>query len=150
MKFLLIGLKKRISEEKTLKGITTIYIKRKMDYTDLNTYKIQAKYIKKIYETKLNEIDELCKLLKVYESVFDQEDALNVRRDISILEGKIAEDKKLIKQYSDLIEHIEVLCQYRGITDTKYLDVKPKNGVKWLNKSIQDIEEEYSELVTPK
>ena len=156
MKFLLIGLKKRTSEEKTLKEITTIYIKRKMDYTDLNTYKIQARYIKKIYETKLNEIDylnkikELCKLLKVYESVFDQEDVLNVRRDISILEGKIAEDKKLIKQYSDLIEHIEILCQYRGITDTKYLDVKPKNGVKWLNKSIQDIEEEYSELVKPK
>ena len=28
-----------------------------MDYTDLNTYKIQAKYIKKIYEMKINEID---------------------------------------------------------------------------------------------
>ena len=99
MKFLLIGLKKRISEENTLKEITTIYIKRKMDYTDLNTYKIQAKYIKKIYEMKLNEIDysnkikELCILLKVYESVFDQEDVLNVRRDISILEGKIQEDE---------------------------------------------------------
>ena len=57
MKFLLIGLTKRISEEKTIKEITTIYIKRKMDYTDLNTCKIQAKYIKKIYETTLNEID---------------------------------------------------------------------------------------------
>ena len=87
-----------------------------MDYTDLNTYKIQAKYIKKIYEMKLNEIDysnkikELCILLKVYESVFDQEDVLNVWHDISILEGKIQEDKNLIKQYSDLIEHIEILC----------------------------------------
>ena len=127
-----------------------------MDYTDLNTYKIQAKYIKKIYEMKLNEIDysnkikELCKLLKVYESVFDQEDVLNVRRDISFLEGKISEDKKLIKQYSDLIEHTEILCQCGGLTDTKYLDVKPKNAVKWLNKSIKDIEEEYSELVKPK
>ena len=126
----MIGLKKRISEEKTLKEITTIYIKRKMDYTDLNTYTIQAKYIKKIYELKLNEIDylnkikELCKLLKVYESVFDQEDVLHVRRDISILEGKIQEDKNLIKQYSDLIEHIEILCQCGGNTDTKYLEKK--------------------------
>ena len=34
--------------------------------------------------------------------------------------------------------------------DPEHLDVKPKNGVKWLNKSIQDIEEEYSELVNPK
>ena len=132
MKFLLIGLKKRISEEKTLKEITTIYIKRKMDYTDLNTYKIQAKYIKKIYEMKINEIDysnkikELRKLFNVYESLFDQEDVLNVKRDISNLEGKIQEDKNLIKQYSNLIEHIEILCQCGGITDTKYLDVKPK------------------------
>ena len=156
MKFLLIGLKKRISEEKTLKEITTIYIKRKMDYTDLNTYKIQAKYIKKIYEMKINEIDysnkikELRKLFNVYESLFDQEDVLNVKRDISNLEGKIQEDKNLIKQYSNLIEHIEILCQCGGITDTKYLDVKPKNAVKWINKSIQDIEEEYGELVKPK
>ena len=142
MKFLWIGLKKRISEEKTLKEITTIYIyiKRKMDYTDLHTYKIQAKDIKKIYEMKINEIDylnkikELCKLLKVYESVFDQEDVLNVRRDISILESKIHEDKNLIKLYSNLIEHIEILCQCGGIKDTKYLDVKPKNAVKWLKK----------------
>ena len=127
-----------------------------MDYTDLNTYKVQVKYIKKIYDMKINEIDylnkikELCKLLKVYGSVFDQEDVLNVRRDISLLEGKILEDKKLIKQYSDLIEHIEILCQNGGSADAKYLDVKAKNGVKWLNKSIQDIEEEYSELVKPK
>ena len=103
-----------------------------MDYTDLNTYKIQVKYIKKIYEMKINEIDysnkikELRKLLNVYESLFDQEDVLNVKRDISNLEGKIQEDKNLIKQYSNLIEHIEILCQCRGITDTKYLDVKPK------------------------
>ena len=85
-------------------------------------------------------IKELCKLLKVYESVFDQEDVLNVRRDISFLEGEISEDKKLIKQYSDLIEHTEILCQCGGLTDTKYLDVKPKNAVEWLNKSIKDIE----------
>ena len=103
-----------------------------MDYTDLNTYKIQVKYIKKTYEMKINEIDysnkikELRKLFNVYESLFDQEDVLNVKRDISNLEGKIQEDKNLIKQYSNLIEHIEILCQCRGIADTKYLDVKPK------------------------
>ena len=127
-----------------------------MDYTNFNTYKIPAKYIMKIYEMKINEIDylnkikELCKLLKVYESVVVQEDVLNVRRDISLLEGNISEDKKLIKQYSDLIEHIEILCQNGGSADAKYLDVKTKNGVKWLNKSTKDIEEEYSELVNPK
>ena len=127
-----------------------------MDYTNLNTYKIQAKYIKKIYEMKINEIDylnkikELCKLPKVYESVFDQDDVLNVRRDICMLEGKIQEDKYFLKHYSDLIEHIETLCQNGGSGDAKYLDVKPKNKVKWLNKSIQDIEEECGELVKPK
>ena len=77
-----------------------IYVKRNMDYTNLNTYKIQVKYIKKIYEMKINEtgylnkIKELRKWAKVHESVFDQEDVLNVRCDISILEGKIQEDKK--------------------------------------------------------
>ena len=131
-------------------------MKRKMDYTDLNTYKMQAKYIKKIYEMKLNEIDylnkikELCKLLKVYESVFDQKDVLNVRRDISLLEGKISEEKKLIKQYSGLIEHIETLCQNEGSNDTKYLDEKPKNAVDWNKKSTQDIEKEYGDLIHPK
>ena len=70
-----------------------------MDYTSLNTYKIQAKYSKKMYEMKLNEIDysnkikELCKLLKVYESVFDQEDVLNVRCDISIWKVKFRKIK---------------------------------------------------------
>ena len=100
-----------------------------MDYTNLNTYKLQAKYIKKIYEMKINEIDylnkikELCKLLKVYESVFDQEDVLNVWRDISILEGKIQEDKNLIKQYSDLIEHIEILCCQNFMGEAETLNI---------------------------
>ena len=69
-----------------------------MDYTNLNTYKTQVKYIKMIYEMKINEVEylnkikELRKLSKVYESVFDQENVLNVRCDISILEGKIQEN----------------------------------------------------------
>ena len=127
-----------------------------MDYTGLNTYKIQLKYIKKIYEIKLNETDylnkinELRKLVKTYESVFDTHDVVNVRCDISFLEGNIQEVKKLIKQYSDLIEHIEKLCQSGGSKDTKYLDVKPKNAVKWINKGIQDIEKEYGDLITAK
>ena len=45
------------------------------------------------------------------------------------LEGKIQEDKQLIKQYSDLIEHIEILCSSGGNKDTKYLDEKPKNAL---------------------
>ena len=100
-------------------------------FIDLNTYKIQAKYIKKTYEMKLNETDylnkikELCKLLNVYESIFDQEDVLNVRRDISILEGKIEEDKK-IKNYSVLIEHLEILCQNGGSKDTKIFRCETK------------------------
>ena len=108
---------------------------------------------KKTYETKINETDylntinELRKLFKAHESVFDTHDVLNVRCDISLLEGKIQEDEKLIKQYSDLTEHIEILFNRGGNKDTKYSDEKPKNGVKWLNKSIQDLEEEDSELV---
>ena len=88
-------------------------------------------------------------MLNVYESIFDQEDVLNVRRDRSILEGKIEEDK-IIKKYSVLIEHLEILCQNGGSKDTKYLDVKPKNAVDWNKKSIQDIEKEYGDLINPK
>ena len=82
--------------------------------------------------------------------MFDTHDVVNVRCDISFLEGNIQEVKKLIKQYSDLIEHIEILCQSGGSKDTKYLDVKPKNAVKWINKGIQDIEKEYGDLITAK
>ena len=39
-----------------------IYIKRKMDYTNLNTYKMQVKYIKRIYEMKINEVEYLNKI----------------------------------------------------------------------------------------
>ena len=75
---------------------------------------------------------------------------MNVRCDISPLEGKIQENQQLINQYSDLIEHIEILCQNGGSKDTKYVDVKPKNGGKWLNKSIKDIENDYGDLFNPK
>ena len=75
---------------------------------------------------------------------------MNVRRDISILEGQIEEDKTLIKKYSVLIEHLEILCQNGESKDTKYLDVKPKNAVDWNKKSIQDIEKEYGDLINPK
>ena len=43
MKFLLIGLKKRISEEKTLKEITPIYINREMDEKDVKKIKAFVK-----------------------------------------------------------------------------------------------------------
>ena len=122
-----------------------------MDDTNLKTYKTQLKYIKKIYEIKINEtgylnkITELIKLLKKYEGIFDDEDVCNVKNDISFFEGKVQEDKQLIKKYSELIEHIEILCQNGGSPDTKYLDIKPKHAVKWTNISIQKIEEEYGE-----
>ena len=80
---------------------------------------------------------------------FDTRDVAIDRCDISLLEGKIQEDKKLMKHYSDLIEHIEILCQNGGSKDTKYLNVKPKNGGKWLNKSI-NIENDYGDLFNPK
>ena len=67
--------------------------------------------------------------------------------DISMLEGKIQEDKQLIKNYSDLIEHIDILCNCEGNLNTKYLDVKPKNAIKWINISIKEIEETYGEFV---
>ena len=124
-----------------------------MDYTNLKTYKIQMKYIKKIYEFKINElyyrnkINELLKLLKVYKDVFDNNDIRNIKDDISMLEDKIQEDKQLIKKYSELIEHVEILCQEIGMKDTKYLELKPKNANKWINKSVEEIEEEYGELL---
>ena len=65
-----------------------------MDYTNLKTYKTQLKYIKKIYEIKMNETDYLNKinesekLLKRYEGIFDEEDACNVKSDIFFLENK--------------------------------------------------------------
>ena len=46
--------------------------------------------------------------------------------------GRIQEDKKLIQQYSELIEHIEILCQNGGSKDIKYLDEILKNAVKWI------------------
>ena len=124
-----------------------------MDYTNLKTYKTQLKYIKKIYQKKnsetdyLNKISELIKLLKKYEGIFDDEDVCNVKHDISFLEGKTQEDKQLIKKYSELIEHVEILCQNGGSPDSKYLDTKPKHAVKWINISIQKMEEDYGEYL---
>ena len=86
-------------------------------------------------------------LLKNYEGIFENEDVCNVKSDISGLGGKIQEDKQLIKKYSELVEHIEILCQNDGHKDTKYLDTKPEHAVKWSNISIQKMEEEYGEYL---
>ena len=74
----MISLKKRTSEEKHVKSIYIyIYVNWKMDDTDLKAYKRQVTYIEKIYEMNIPEIDyqntinELRKLVKVYEGVFD-------------------------------------------------------------------------------
>ena len=82
--------------------------------------------------------------------MFDTHDVVNVRCDTSLLEGKIKEDKKSRRQYPDLIEHMETLCQNGGSKDTKYLDEKPKYAVKWINKSIQDMENDSGDLFNPK
>ena len=52
---------------------------------------------------------------------------------LSLWEGKIQiqEDRKMIRPYFDLVEHIEVLCNSGESEDTKYLDEKPKNAGKW-------------------
>ena len=63
------------------------------------------------------------------------------------LEGKIQEDKQLIKKYSELIEHVEILCQNGGNKEARSLDTKPKHAVKWINISIQKMEEDYGEYL---
>ena len=73
---------------------------------------------------------------------------MNVRCDISILEGKNQEDTKLLKQYPDLIEHVEILCNLNK--HPKYLDENPNNAVNWNKKSMQDIEKDYGDLINPK
>ena len=56
---------------------------------------MQVKYVKKIYEIKLNEIDyvnkvnELRKLAEVYENVFDTHDVVNVRCGMKVKSKKI-------------------------------------------------------------
>ena len=56
---LVLNLKKRISEEKTLNEITQI--KRNMALTNLKTYKTQVKHIQKAYDMKTHEIDHVNK-----------------------------------------------------------------------------------------
>ena len=45
-----------------------MYSKRNMDYTDLTTYNIQLRYIKKIYEINLKEIDYVNKITELKQS----------------------------------------------------------------------------------
>ena len=65
------------------------------------------KYNQMIYEIKVNETDylnkikEFIKLLNNYEGIFDNEDVCNVKSDNFFLEGKIQEDKQLIKIYQN-------------------------------------------------
>ena len=119
-----------------------------MEYTNLKTYTIQMKCIKMIYEIKITETDylnktnELEKLLKNYEGIFDNEDVCNVKGDIPILEGKVQEDKQYVKIYSELIEHIEILCNSGGNKETKYLDTTSKHAVNWIHIGIQKMEED--------
>ena len=94
-----------------------------MDYANLNTYKIQAKYIVKIYNLKRNVIQynfetaELRKLKHVYSNTFEAEDCNKIMQDTQMLESKAREDQVRINQYSKMIEHIEIVCNSGGTDD---------------------------------
>ena len=70
-----------------------------MDYTNLNTYKTQAKCVVKLHKLKRDKINhtfkiaELRKLKQVYSNTFDAEDSDNIMKDIQMLENKVREDQ---------------------------------------------------------
>ena len=126
-----------------------------MDYTNLETYKIQMKYIKKIYHIKLNEKTrkfkqiELNRLMEVHEDIMDEEDKENIMNHIKSIQDKLEQDELNIKKFAILIEHIEMLIHTESGEDLKYLDRKPhpENLKKWIKMSIKDFEEEYGETL---
>ena len=85
-----------------------------MDYTNLETYKIQMKYMKK--------------LMEVHKDIMDEEDKENIMNDIKSIQDKLEQDELNIKKFAILIEHIE---------DLKCLDRKPhpENLKKWIKMS---------------
>ena len=97
---------------------------RKTDYTKLSTYKIQAKYIGKIYRLKLNEVDftfkivEMRKTKQVFFNSFDADISDSIRQDIHMLER---EDRERTKHYSNMMEHIVLLCSSDSDNKTKYV-----------------------------
>ena len=54
----------------------------------------------------------------MYLNTFDAEDSDNIRQDIQMLENKVREDQERIRQHSNMIEHIEILCHSDGDNDT--------------------------------
>ena len=123
-----------------------------MDYTTLNTYKIQMKYIKKIYDIRINENTlkfkqiELNKLMETHKDIMDEEDKENIMNDIKFIQDELEQDELNITKYATLIEHIEMLI-HNGGEDLKYLDRKPhpENLKRWIKMTIKDFEEEYGE-----
>ena len=126
-----------------------------MDYTDLKTYKIQAKYIIEIYNMKRKEVSykmkiaELNKLKETYQNVLDDEDNDDIIKDIEELEKQIKSDRKRVKKYAELIEHIETLCNVEGMENTEYLETPPKTSRYWIDKSYEEIEQRYQHLINP-
>ena len=120
-----------------------------MDYTTLNTYKIQMKYIKKIYDIRINENTlkfkqiELNKLMETHKDIMDEEDKENIMNDIKFIQDELEQDELNITKYATLIEHIEMLI-HNGGEDLKYLDRKPhpENLKRWIKMTIKDFEEE--------
>ena len=43
-------------------------------------------------------------------------------QDIQLLENQVTEDQERIKQYSKMIEHVEIICDSKRNNDTKYLE----------------------------
>ena len=123
-----------------------------MDYTTLNTYKIQMKYIKKIYDIRKNENAlnkkqfELNKLMEIHKDIMDEEDKENIMNDIKMIEDKKEKDELNIKKFAILIDHIETLINYE-CEGLEYLDRKPhpENIKRWIKMTIKDFEEEYVE-----
>ena len=128
---------------------------RKMDYTNLETYKIQMKYIKNVYDIKINEKAlkfkqlELNKLMEVHKDIMDEDDKENIMNDMKSIQDKLEQDELNIKKFAILIEHIEILIHTESGGDLKYLDRKPhpENLKKWIKMSIKDFEEEYGETI---
>ena len=78
------------------------------------------------------------------------EDSDNIMQDVRMLENKASEDQERTKQYSKMVEHIDVFRHSDDGIDTECLEEEPENAKCWNNLSIQEIEATYVHLINPK
>ena len=79
-----------------------------------------------------SKIAELRKLKQVYSNASGAEDSDNKMKDTQMLESKVRGEQELLKRYSNMIEHIETLCNSGACTnDTKHVEQKPINAKYW-------------------